>query len=56
MPERENEVNYRSLYAILFNAISDALMELDDLNIGKACDILVAAQQQTELGFTEQTE
>ena len=40
--------NYQKMYAIAFNAISDALEELDNLNIGMAKDYLKEAQFHTE--------
>lgn len=40
--------NYQKMYAITFNAISDALEELDKLNIGMAKEHLREAQYHTE--------
>lgn len=40
--------NYQKMYAVAFNAISDALEELDKLNIGAAKDCLKEAQSRTE--------
>ena len=48
--------NYQKMYAIAFNAISDALEELDKLNIGMAKDYLKKAQIQTEELYISQDE
>ena len=40
--------NYQKMYAVAFNAISDALEELDKLNIGAAKEYLKEAQFHTE--------
>ena len=40
--------DYQKLYTTLFNAITDALRELDALEIAKAKQCLVEAQQKTE--------
>ena len=40
--------DYRKLYALLFNAVTDALADLEQLNIGAAKVRLIAAQQQAE--------
>lgn len=43
-------------YTTLFNAITDAVRELDKLNIGTAKEILRRAQQATEEMFIEDGE
>jgi len=48
--------DYQKLYALLFNAVTDALEDLDRLNIGAARERLVAAQQQTEELYIEATD
>ena len=40
--------DYQKLYTKLFNAITDALEELDRMNVGQARDILCRAQQEAE--------
>lgn len=40
--------NYQKMYSVLFNAVSDALKELDKLNIGVAKEYLKEAQFHTE--------
>lgn len=40
--------NYQNMYSVLFNAVSDALKELDKLNIGAAREYLKEAQFHTE--------
>lgn len=39
---------YHGLYLRLFNAVTDALAELEQQNVGRAREILIAAQQQAE--------
>jgi len=41
-------VNYQQLYTKLFNAATDALEALEQLNVGQARDILRRAQQEAE--------
>ena len=36
------------MYAVLFNAVTDALREMDQLNFGRASQILRAAQIEAE--------
>ncbi len=40
--------DYQKMYTTLFNAITDALEEMQKQNIGLAQERLIAAQQQTE--------
>ena len=40
--------DYRKLYTLLFNTVTDAVEELEDLNIGAAKERLISAQQQAE--------
>ena len=40
--------NYQKMYTALFNAITDALEELDRANFGAAKQRLIRAQQDTE--------
>lgn len=48
--------DYQKMYAIAFNAISDALEELDKLNIGTAKRQLREAQFHTEELYISQDE
>lgn len=48
--------DYQKMYAVAFNAISDALEELDKLNIGAAKDCLKEAQFHTEELYISQDE
>ena len=41
-------MNYEKLYHLLFNAITDALEQMEKLNYGSAKDLLITAQQQAE--------
>ncbi len=41
-------VDYKLLYSILFNAMTDALEEMEQQNYGRAREDLIAAQQQVE--------
>ena len=46
---RENRaINYQKLYTKLFNAATDALEALEQVNVGQAKDILRRAQQEAE--------
>ena len=40
--------DYQKLYTKLFNAATDALEALEQLNVGQARDILRQAQQEAE--------
>ena len=40
--------DYEKLYSALFNAITDALEQMEKQNFGTAKEILIAAQQQAE--------
>ena len=40
--------DYEKMYHLLFNAITDALEQLEKQNFGSAKDLLIAAQQQAE--------
>lgn len=45
--------NYQKMYTTLFNAINDALEELEKQNVGLAREMLIAAQQKTEEMYIE---
>ena len=45
--------NYQKLYTLLFNAMTDALTELEQMNVGAAKAMLIAAQQQAEELYME---
>lgn len=40
--------NYDKMYSLLFNAITDALEQIEQQNFGSAKDLLIAAQQKAE--------
>ena len=40
--------DYQRLYTLLFNAVTDAVEQMEQQNYGAARDILVAAQQNAE--------
>ena len=40
--------NYQKMYSTLFNAITDALAQIDNQNYGDAKPTLIAAQQKAE--------
>ena len=40
--------DYDKMYSLLFNAITDALEQIEQQNFGSAKDLLIAAQQKTE--------
>jgi len=43
----------QKLYTLLFNAVTDAVRELENLNVGAAKALLIAAQQQAEEQYLE---
>ena len=48
--------NYQKLYAIMFNAATNAVREIDDQDYGEAKRILQRAQIQTEAMYIAQEE
>ena len=48
--------DYRKLYTLLFNAMTDAVEELEVLNIGAAKERLISAQRQAEEQYLESEE
>ena len=40
--------DYEKMYHLLFNAITDALEQIEQQNFGSAKDLLIAAQQEAE--------
>ena len=48
--------DYQKLYTLLFNAVTDAVEELEALNLGRAKERLVAAQRQAEEQYIESEE
>ena len=40
--------DYQKLYALLFNAVTDALEEMEQMNFGRAKELLITAQQAAE--------
>ncbi len=44
----DNMANYEKMYSTLFNAITDALEQIEQQNYGSAKDLLIAAQQKAE--------
>ena len=40
--------DYEKMYYLLFNAITDALEQIEQQNFGSAKDLLIAAQQEAE--------
>ena len=47
---------YKKMYSILFNAVTDALRDMEEQNFGRAKERLVKAQQQAEEAFVEEKE
>ena len=45
--------DYQKMYALLFNAITDALREIDRNDIAAAQQLLILAQQQAEEIYIE---
>lgn len=48
--------DYQKLYHITFNAITDALREQEQLNFGKAREILQQAQLRAEDAYLDDSE
>ena len=46
-------MNYEKMYHLLFNAITDALDQMEKQNLGSAKDLLTTAQQKTEEIYME---
>ena len=46
-------MNYEKMYHLLFNAITDALEQMEKQNLGSAKDLLTTAQQKTEEIYME---
>ena len=46
-------MNYEKMYQLLFNAITDALEQMEKQNLGSAKDLLTTAQQKTEEIYME---
>jgi hypothetical protein len=46
-------MNYEKMYHLLFNAITDALKQMEKQNLGSAKDLLTTAQQKTEEIYME---
>ena len=47
--------DYQKLYTLLFNAATDALRAMEELNFGQARDLLIQAQQQAEERYLDET-
>ena len=45
--------DYQKLYTLLFNAVTDAVRELENLNVGAAKALLIDTQQQAEERYLE---
>ena len=45
--------DYQKMYTMLFNAITDALEQMEKQNLGSAKDLLTTAQQKTEEIYME---
>ncbi len=46
-------MNYEKMYHLPFNAITDALEQMEKQNLGSAKDLLTTAQQKTEEIYME---
>ena len=46
-------MNYEKMYHLLFNAITDALEQMEKQNLGSAKALLTTAQQKTEEIYME---
>ena len=45
--------DYQKMYTLLFNAITDALEQMEKQNLGSAKELLTTAQQKTEEIYME---
>ena len=45
--------DYQKMYTTLFNAMTDAIENIEELNYGTAKEILIQAQQKTEELYIE---
>ena len=45
--------NYQKMYLLLFNAITDSIECIERLDFGKAKELLIRAQQNTEEIFMQ---
>ena len=43
--------DYQKLYTLLFNAVTDALEDMEHMNFGRAGERLMAAQQAAEEAY-----
>ena len=41
-------MNYQKMYTLLFNAITDAVKQMESQNFGTAKETLITAQQEAE--------
>lgn len=48
--------DYQKMYTLLFNAVTDALADMEQLNFGTAKERLIAAQQQAEEAYLDDAE
>ena len=46
--------NYQKMYTLLFNAITDAIDQIEQRNYGSAKDLLILAQQKAEACYIEE--
>ena len=46
-------MNYEKMFHLLFNAITDALEQMEKQNLGSAKDLLTTAQQKAEEIYME---
>ena len=46
-------MSYEKMYHLLFNAITDALEQMEKQNLGSAKDLLTTVQQKTEEIYME---
>ena len=49
-------MDYEKLYHLLFNAITDALEQMDAQNYGEAKETLISAQQKAEEIYIDSAE
>lgn len=49
-------VEYKELYDLLFNGITDAIEQINKQNVGTAKDLLIRVQQEAEERYISEAE
>lgn len=54
--EGDRMVEYKELYYLLFNGITDAIEQINKQNVGTAKDLLIRVQQEAEERYISEAE